>query len=501
MSAGNSVALLESGSSTATETRTDEVAAGEKLRARALRGSAWTIFSYAANNGLRLGSNLVLARLLFPEAFGVMALVNVFLMGLEMFSDVGIGPGIIYSKRGDDARFLNTAWTIQVMRGFAIWLVACAGAVPFANYYGEPALASLIPVAAFTAVLMGFNATGIFTASRELLLGKKTAMEITAKAAGAAVMIAGAFAFRSIWVLVAGALVASATQMLLSHRLLPGVRNRFTFEREAAVELFRFGRWIFVSTVITFFALQIDRLMLGKLVSFEELGLYAIASIFALFPYKICTALAQSVLFPVLSSYAREAEGVLAERFLPLRRVVLQAGLIATLGIAFFAPAFFGLLYDERYAGVGYVAQAIAVPLWFMILHGSSDRAVPALGDTRSLAASNAAALAARCVGCWTGFQLGGLTGCVLGLTLGDLAKEAVILRSLAKRGVHLFGQDAAFSLLAIGLLALGVLAPRLLPDGPWAVALPVAVFAVTALVLGSGVRSALLIRRSGGVA
>ena len=59
--------------------------------------------------------------LLFPEAFGIMALVSVVLVGLAMFSDVGIGPAISQHKRGDDAAFLDTAWTINVVRGAALW--------------------------------------------------------------------------------------------------------------------------------------------------------------------------------------------------------------------------------------------------------------------------------------------------------------------------------------------------------------------------------------------
>ena len=96
------------------------------LFARALRGSALTAGSYAITQGLRLGSNLILTRLLFPEAFGLMALVSVFLVGLAMFSDIGIGPAISHSKRGDEPGFLDTAWTLQVARGVILWLGASA---------------------------------------------------------------------------------------------------------------------------------------------------------------------------------------------------------------------------------------------------------------------------------------------------------------------------------------------------------------------------------------
>ena len=102
--------------------RVKSLLSGDGLRAKAMRGSAMTIISFGGQNVLRLGSNLILTRLLFPEAFGLMALVQVFMGGLQMFSDLGIQASIIQNSRGDDPDFLNTAWTIQVIRGTCLWL-------------------------------------------------------------------------------------------------------------------------------------------------------------------------------------------------------------------------------------------------------------------------------------------------------------------------------------------------------------------------------------------
>src|SRR5690554_1654660 len=98
---------------------------------------------YGTAQLLRLASNVILAKLLFPEAFGLMVLVAIFMQGIAMFSDIGILPSIIQNKRGDDPAFLNTAWTIQVIRGVLIWIVACIGAYPYALIYNEPLLMSM----------------------------------------------------------------------------------------------------------------------------------------------------------------------------------------------------------------------------------------------------------------------------------------------------------------------------------------------------------------------
>jgi hypothetical protein len=81
--------------------------------------------------------NLILTRLLFPEAFGLMALVQVFLSGLQMFSDIGIQTSVIRSKRGEDPAFLDTAWTVQVLRGGLLWLGCLGIAGPAAAFYEE----------------------------------------------------------------------------------------------------------------------------------------------------------------------------------------------------------------------------------------------------------------------------------------------------------------------------------------------------------------------------
>src|SRR5436190_19575910 len=152
----DSTAAVEQAESTA-----EQVAglppAGESLRGRAIKSSVWMMIGWALGQVIRFGGNLILSRLLFPELFGLMALVNVFFQGLQMFSDVGIGPAIIQNKKGDEPRFVNTAWTIQCARGFVLTLVGCLLAWPIAKFYREPRLVWLFPLVAANAALAGFN--------------------------------------------------------------------------------------------------------------------------------------------------------------------------------------------------------------------------------------------------------------------------------------------------------------------------------------------------------
>ena len=151
--------------------RLSEILRGDGLAARATRSSAWTIFGHGTAQVIRLATNLILTRLLFPEAFGLMALVTVILIGLWLFSDAGVGPAIMQNRRGDEPNFLDTAWTIQTVRGGGLWLLTCALAQPAAAFYDAPMLKGLLPVAGLSLLIGGFSPTKLETANRHLAVG------------------------------------------------------------------------------------------------------------------------------------------------------------------------------------------------------------------------------------------------------------------------------------------------------------------------------------------
>ena len=91
-----------------------------------LAAGAWSLAGYAVSQVIRFGSNLIMTRLLVPEMFGVMAIATIVMVGLAMFSDLGLRQSIVQSRRGDDPAFLNTAWALQILRGLVLWAIALA---------------------------------------------------------------------------------------------------------------------------------------------------------------------------------------------------------------------------------------------------------------------------------------------------------------------------------------------------------------------------------------
>jgi O-antigen/teichoic acid export membrane protein len=411
------------------------------LRSRFARGSLWALVGYGGSQVLRLGGNLILWRLLFAEAFGLMAIVNVFMQGLAMFSDVGIGPSIVQNERGDDDDYLNTAWTIQALRGFALFAVAAVAAVPVARFYDEPELATLIPIVSAGSILAGFNSTKLFTATRNIALGRLTIIDLAAQGVGLIVMVAWAVVSRSIWSLVIGGVVNNLARLLLSHWLLPGIKNRFRWRREYVNSLMHFGRWIFMSTLLTFMVMQSDRLIFGKLVSMSMLGVYSIATIWATFPTQIMGHVFQSVMFPMLSRLHNEGSDVPAAYRRTRSLWLIAAGWLSACLISG-GPSLVRFLYDQRALEAGWIVQVLSAGTWFLALEMSNGSALLAQGKPKWVAAGSAAKLAGMVVLIPLGMHFYGFAGAVFGFAASEVFRYCVSLMGAASSQLRGYRQD-----------------------------------------------------------
>lgn len=419
---------------------------------KAVRGSLWTLFGYGGSQVLRLASNLILARFLFPEAFGLMALVKVFMHGLQMFSDLGIGPSIIQNKAGTQPAFLRVAWTIQVLRGVALGTITAVLAVPVARFFAanDPAamqLVVILPVVGVTALISGFASTSIHTLNRKMQIGRVTLMELIPQVGSLTVMIIWAWNAPSVWALVAGGITHSLVRTMLSHLWNQGPRDRLGWDRQAATELIRFGRWIFLSTVVTFLATHIDRILLGRMLSLAELGLYSIGMTFARVATHTTSRLSSVVLFPLLAKRRNDPPGMIRS-CLKARLAVLAAGGGVCLAFAVFAPTFFGLLYTEAYAGAGPISRWLALYVWFHILFISMSRIPLALGTPRILFVSNTIAACGMSLAV-LGYSLAELPGFVVGMAAADLLAQAYLIARLPAGRLAMFRQGAFGTVIA----------------------------------------------------
>jgi len=447
---------------------TDTAKPRSSARRTALRGALWTLGGYGSGQVLRLLSNLILAHLLFPGAFGLMALVNVFMQGLEMVSDIGIGPGIIRSKRSEDAAFLRTAWTVQVLRGVVLWLLTWVLARPVAAFFAsrDPSAAVLVqilPISGLMALVGGFASTSVFTLNRRMALGRVTALNLVPQLVTVAVSILWAMRDPSVWAIVAGGLAQSVARVALSHALNPGPRDGFAWEAAARRELSSFGRWVMGSTLVTFLAMSIDRILLGRLLSLSELGLYAIGMTFARVATQVATRLGNAVIFPMLARYQDQPERMIAF-CLRARHTVLWVSAAICSSFALVAPVFFSTLYDPRYAAAGFLSQWLALYVWAWVLTATMDRIPLALGRPHLLFASNVVNLAAMAFAA-IGYRFFQLPGFITGMALANVSSHVFLLIRSPLGRRELGAQAVRFTIPLLLYTIPAAIALRHLPD------------------------------------
>lgn len=430
---------------------------GDNLKARVAKGATWTIGGILTSQFLRLVSNLILTRLLFPEAFGMMALVQVFITGLAMFSDLGIQASIIQNDRSNEPRFLNTAWTLQILRGAALWLFACSIALPVAWLYEEPLLAMLLPVAGLTALISGFTPTRVATANRDLLLGRITAIELVSQATSIVIMIALAWALQSVWALVIGSVLGALVKQTLLIFAMPGHRNHLQIDRSALGELVHFGKWIFLSTAFGFLINHADRAILGKFISLEMLGTYSIGFFLASVPLLLSRPLNRKIIFPI---YKKRPPWESAENQKKIARMrwLLTLGLMMISAVLIISGNWLvQFLYDPRYALAGPILVLLAISQLPIIIFNAYGSLFLAAGDSRRyMERITATALIQTPVMLFGAMHYG-----VLGAIAAPGIAAALVYPLLARSAIAYKGydalHDAVFSALMLLIATLGI--------------------------------------------
>nr|WP_283937767.1 oligosaccharide flippase family protein [Sphingomonas hankyongi] len=408
----------------------------------ALSGTIWTLTAFGGAQLLRFAGSLVTTRLLFPELFGLMAIVQSVLMAIAMFSDVGLSDNVVRGDRGDDRKFLANVFAVQAMRGVALWLV-CVAAAPFvASFYGDARIAWVLPVTGLSATIAGFQSTSVMLMRKRMEVRRLALLELMAQAIGLAVVILWALADPSIWALVAGGLSSSIAKVAGSHVLNCPNRDRFGFDRAVLRELFSWGRWIFISTMFTFLAGQTDRLILGKLFSLDFLGIYNIAFMLSDVPRAIMIALSSRVILPTFAMSKHLPRVEAREKIRSRRRWLLAFAALALGSLVGAGDVLVVVLYDPRWSDAGWILQILAIGVWPLILAWSMDPMLFVLGKVHYPALGNALRFVLLCLLSVTGAWLGGEVGAVVGVAVSVLPVLVVSKIGLWREGYAYVRQD-----------------------------------------------------------
>lgn len=425
------------------------------LRQRVFQSGSWTLVGYGVSQALRLGGNLILTRLLFPEAFGLMAIFQAVMYGVHMLSDVGVGPSIIQNERGSEPIFLNTAWSIQIVRGFLVCLVLCALALPIAKFYGEPLLAYMLPVAGLIAIISGFSSTKLYTAQRNMEAARVTQIEIGTSVIGLTCTMILAWLLNSVWALVWGAVIAAGVQTLASHVALHGIKNQFAWDRDAVSHLRGFGRWILMGSSLTFVSVEGARLLIGAMLDMRQLALFTLASSMSLMLWQAMQQLAGRVFFPAYSEVVRNHRAGLMQVLYKARLIIILPSWGLAIFFIFFGTWFMDTLYDARYHGSGFMLELLAAGSLVRCLWGSYSGVLLAMGKAATETVLTAIQISCQIGGIFIGYYYWKEMGIVMGVAVANWLMYPVNAFVMARYGLWQPKLDFVFIIVSVMIVAL----------------------------------------------
>jgi O-antigen/teichoic acid export membrane protein len=219
------------------------------------------------------------------------------------------------------------------------------------------------------------------------------------------------------------------------------------------------GRWIFVSTMLTFLAGPADRLIFGKMIPMAMLGVYGMAANLAVLPTEAILKLGYAVVFPAYSRLQQRPD--FHKVFGRVRMPLLLVGALIVSGLVASGPFLIPVLYDSRYVDAGWILQFLAAISWFRILEITNGAALLAKGRADWVAAGNGMKLLGMIAFLPVGYHLAGFGGALAGLVVAEVLKYLASAVGVARRGLPVFRGDVVFTLAVAGVSGLAFLGGR----------------------------------------
>jgi O-antigen/teichoic acid export membrane protein len=428
------------------------------------RQLGWTTGGYAFGQVVRFGSNLILTRLLAPDLFGLMILLTSIRIGIELFTDIGIGQNVIASPHTRNPRFYNTAWTLQVTRGLLLGGVLLALLPVLRQMYPQPSLQQVLPVLSLFLIVSGAHSIGPTVAVKELRTKRIAIFEAVSAVIGAALIIGAVVVSPTIWGLLVGQLLGALVTTVASYFVLPDIVCRPAFDRKFAGEIISFGKWIFISSIVYFLSTYLDRLILGNYVSLALLGVYGIARSLGDVFSQFGTRLGNAIIFPKIASTEHRGP-VLAARLARPRGQFLIAFLGAIALFIALSEPLIRILYDARYHGAAQLLPWVGLAAWLTIVNTANDSMLLGLSKPQMSAAGNFAKLLGLVILLPWMVSHAGIAGAAVATVASELVRYAVLLFGQRRERVSFVRQDvlATAALIAIAF-ALHAVMHALLP-------------------------------------
>jgi lipopolysaccharide exporter len=328
---------------------------------RTLRGMAWAYGSYVGGRLLVLVATAILARLLTPADFGLVALALVFIAFLETVSDVGLTQALMIVKEDELEQKADTVWVVSVLLGAVMWLIVAALGPLAASFFDQSELTALMPVLGANIFLRMLGMTHYALAQKRLDFRSRTVAEfadvLVRGTAGIGLAIAGAGA----WSLVLGYLVGTVAMTATLWVLVPW-RPSFRARRSDLSGLIGFGGALTGVNVIGAVMANADDVIVGRVLGTTALGLYSLAYRLPELLILNFSNVAAKVLFPAMTAIERAA---VPGAFLTSLRYGLMVGLPLTVGLGVMAEPLTLALFGDQWRDAAPAMQVMA--LWTLM--------------------------------------------------------------------------------------------------------------------------------------
>jgi len=353
---------------------------GGKLSRQVIQGGFWVFTIRILRRLFGILKLIVIARLLSPEDFGLFGIAMLALAALQSFSKTGFNQAIIQKKEGARS-YLDTAWTVGIIRNLALAGLLVLLAPFIGSFFGEPGAVFLARMLAVAVAIKGFTNVGVIYFRKELQFHKQFLYESASIVVNIAVAIPLAFILRSALALVFAIIVSNAVQMFLSYVLHP-FRPELEVDLKKAKELYDFGKWIFGSSIVVFIALHGDDIFAGKYLGAAALGIYQLS-------FKISNSMATEithvigqVTFPAFSKLQNNVDR-LREAFFNTVEASVGISVPLAAGIFLLAPDFVHVVLEPKWEQMIPILRILTVSGLLRSMVATGGPLVNAVGKPR----------------------------------------------------------------------------------------------------------------------
>lgn len=399
------------------------------LRSGVMRGAFSLGGARVVSNLLSAGAILVLARLLTPQDFGIVAIATAILTIVQSCTELSLNNALI-QKEEVDRSHIDTAWTMALIRSILICLFFALAAWPLSLLYSNSDMVPVFIVSGVTGAMIGLQNPHIWLATKSMSFTPLAFVQFAQKAVGVVLAIILALGLKSYWAIIAGNALGSIAAAALSYILIP-YRPRLSLEH--VKEIWAFSGWMFFNQLFETLNWRIDQLIIGLVVPKAQLGIYAVADNFAVIPTRETIQPIRHALFPGLANLSKDIARLTRSHLLAQSSIAM---LIAPLGIGLALvsePAVKVALGDQWHAAIPFVEICAVYYALGTFTMGLQPVAM-ALGKTKLLFIRQIIAVFVKIPLIVAGLMAGGLIGAALGRLVSELITvmiEFIFLRHL----------------------------------------------------------------------